>query len=102
MPPFAPFMSELLLLRGAVGAGHPWVAGGFVAIQVVIFAGMVTRIVRMAQGEPETPDRPRESSWLLVPPAALLGLVLVLGVYLAPPLERVLGVAASTLGGVAP
>jgi len=102
MPPFAPFMSELLLLRGAVGSGHPWVAGGFVAIQVVIFAGMVTRIVRMAQGEPETPDRPRESSWLLVPPAALLGLVLVLGVYLAPPLERVLGVAASTLGGAAP
>lgn len=101
-PPFATFMSQLALLRGAVAAGQPWVAGGFLAIQILIFAGLAARIVRMAQGEPETQDRPRESAWLLVPPAGLLVLVLGLGVYLAPPLERILRVAAVTLGGTSP
>ena len=101
-PPFATFMSELALLRGAISAGQPWVAGGFVAIQIVIFVGLVTRVVRMAQGEPVTQDQPRESAWLIVPPAGLLVLGLGLGVYFAPPLERILRIAAATLGSPAP
>jgi hydrogenase-4 component F len=101
-PPFAPFMSEVVLLRGAVAAGRPWVALAFVAIQIVIFVGLVTRIVRMAQGGLGTAEPRRESVWLLAPPAGLLVLVLVLGVYLAPPLERVLRLAAGTLGGSSP
>jgi hydrogenase-4 component F len=102
VPPFATFMSELALLRGAVMTGRPWVAGALVVIQIVIFIGLVTRIMGMAQGEPPTQDRTRESVWLILPPAALLVLVLGLGVYLAPPLERVLRVAAATLGSPSP
>jgi hydrogenase-4 component F len=101
-PPFATFMSELALLRGAISAGQPWVAGAFVAIQIVIFVGLVTRVVRMAQGEPLTQDQPRESAWLIVPPAGLLVLGLGLGVYFAPPLERILRIAAATLGSPSP
>jgi hydrogenase-4 component F len=101
-PPFVPFVSELVLLRGVVAAGRPWVAIAFVSIQVVVFIGLVTRIVGMAQGEPGIPERRREPAWLLLPPAGLLGLVLGLGVYLAPPIAQILNAAAATIGGPTP
>ena len=101
-PPFAPFLSELAILRGAVQAGQPWVAAAFVVLQIIAFIALATRIVAMAQGGPETVKRRNEPAWLLLPPAGLLVLVLALGVYLAAPLQQVLAAAAATLGGSAP
>ena len=101
-PPFALFVSELALLRGALEAGQPWVAAALVALQVIVFVAIATRIVAMAQGGAEPVARSRESAWLVLPPAGLLVLVLGLGVYLAPGLQRALVAAASTLGGSAP
>ena len=101
-PPFAPFVSELALLRGALQAGQVWVAAALVGLQVIIFVAMATRIVAMAQGGAEASASRRESAWRVVPPAGLLVLTLGLGVYLAPELKRALVDAASTLGGSAP
>ena len=43
-----------------------------------------------------------ERTWLVVAPAALAALVLLLGVYIPPPLARALAGAATALGGHAP
>jgi hydrogenase-4 component F len=34
-PPFAPFVSELALLSGAIQGGRPWVAAAFVTLQAI-------------------------------------------------------------------
>ena len=102
VPPFAPFLSELAILRGAVQSGQPWVAVAFVALQVIVFVALSTRVIAMAQGGTPAVGPRRESAWLVLPPAGLLLLVLALGVYLAAPLQQVLAAAAVTLGGSAP
>jgi hydrogenase-4 component F len=102
MPPFAPFVSELALLSGAMQVGQPWVAVALVMLQMIAFIALATRIIAMAQGGAETVTRQRESAWLVLPPAGLLVLVLGLGVYLTLGLQEALVAAANTLGGSAP
>jgi hydrogenase-4 component F len=72
VPPFSIFVSELLVLRAGIGGGH-WVAIGiFLAMVVVIFAGLLHHAGSMAFGEP-TPAASRErESW-----SPLLGMVLL-------------------------
>jgi hydrogenase-4 component F len=102
MPPFAPFLSEIVILRGAVAGGHVVVAVAFVALQVIVFIALATQIVSMAHGRSDAVPRRRESWWLVMPPIGLLALVLALGVYLTAPLHQVLSAAAVSLGGAAP
>jgi hydrogenase-4 component F len=101
-PPFATFVSEIILVRGAVEAGRPGLAIALVAIQIVIFIALSARFIPMAQGDSGTRERRPEPAWSLLPPAGLLALGLVLGIYLAPPLGRLLGISAVTLGGTVP
>lgn len=101
-PPFAPFVSELALLSGAIHAGRPWVAAAFLTLQIIVFIALATRIVAMAQGGAETAARRTESAWLAMPPAVLLVAVLGLGLFLTPELQGLLRAAAVTLGGSAP
>jgi hypothetical protein len=54
----------------------------------------------MGQGSGALPGR--EDRWLLLPPLALLALVLLLGLHVPAGLRRVLGAAAAALGGSAP
>ena len=101
-PPFAPFLSELTILRAAVAGGHPWVTALFLALLVVVFLGMGATVVRVVQGEPSPesaaavaahPDR-----FLTVAPLlGLLGLAVLLGVYLPPPLAQMLDEATTFL-----
>ncbi|MFI5371771.1 MAG: proton-conducting transporter membrane subunit [Candidatus Eisenbacteria bacterium] len=102
VPPSAPFLSQLTILRGAVQVGQPWVAVAFMVLQVIVFVGMAAQIVSMAQGGSGPAARQVESRWLLLPPAGLLAIVVGLGLYLPTALQRVLATAAATLGGTAP
>jgi hydrogenase-4 component F len=102
-PPFGPFLSELTILRAAIGAGHPWIAATVLVLLAVIFVGMAKLVLEMALGtapEGETPAR--ESRWLVVGPIVLAAAVLMLGLYIPSPLRDALARAASALGGVAP
>lgn len=102
-PPFGLFLSEFTILRGALAAGHPWIAVGMLFLLAVIFVGMAALILEMALGEPPDQRAPmRESRWLLVGPVALAAAVLMLGVYLPAPLRAVLDQAAAALGGSSP
>ncbi len=102
-PPFGLFVSEFTLLRAAIGGGHPWIAVAMVALLAVIFVGMARPLLGMLF-EPQTnPDPPVREPFLLVAgPVALAVVVLVLGVYIPGPLQRLLGQAARALGGLAP
>jgi hydrogenase-4 component F len=52
VPPFSIFVSELMVLRGGIGGGH-WVAIAiFLAMVVVIFAGLLHHVGAMAFGKP--------------------------------------------------
>ncbi len=101
-PPFGPFLSELTILRAAVAAGRPGVAALFLVMLIVVFLGMGATVIRIVQGPPgeRLPAGPRRESFLTVAPiAVLLGLVLLLGVYLPPPLLALITGAAADLEG---
>lgn len=100
-PPFGPFLSELTILRAALDHGRPWIAGSFLVLLAVIFVGMASAILEMAQGVP--PDgisrHPhREPLSAVVPPMVFAAGVLVLGMYLPPSVRTALERAAHVLG----
>jgi hydrogenase-4 component F len=103
-PPFAPFLSELVLLTGAFREHHPWVAISMLGLQALIFIAMGAAVLGMVLGEPATEAvRPvREDPWLVAPPLALLALVAFLGLHLPGALRQALAAGASALGGHAP
>jgi len=100
-PPFAPFLSELAILKGAVDQGRNLVAVTYLVLLAVIFCGMMTAMLRMAQsgGEGDAKSQSRGESLLAVaPPAALGVLVLVLGLYVPAFLRGAVEQAARLLG----
>jgi hydrogenase-4 component F len=102
-PPFAPFVSEFIILQAALSGGHVILAFIVVALLVVIFAGMALTTLRVVHGEPDPATRPgRENAWLVIGPVALAVALLLLGFYLPTSLGGVLRHAATALGGATP
>jgi hydrogenase-4 component F len=102
-PPFGPFLSEFTILRAAMSGGHLWVAAVMLTLLVVIFVGMAAMILEMVYGQPPANQTMRrESGWLVAGPVALAFGVLALGIVIPGPLQTLLSLAASALGGAAP
>lgn len=105
-PPFGTFLSEFLILSGAFGEEHPWVAALTIALLAVIFVGIAAMILEMVYAAP--PDRgalqnpPRERGRLILAPAAFAVVVLILGLYIPHRLGDALSSAAMILGGRSP
>lgn len=101
-PPFGTFVSEFSILKTALDQGRYGIAAAYLALLGLIFIGMATAFLGMAQGEPEDPGAGRvKLHWLSVaPPLLLAGVVLLLGLYVPPPLTELLRVAARSLGGL--
>ncbi len=102
MPPFGPFLSKLTILKAAFDGSRLWVGVLFLVLLAVIFIGMTTAFLGMAQGEPDERARKRGADrwWQIVPPAVLGLFVLWLGLAVPETLGNVLRQIASTLGGV--
>lgn len=101
-PPFGPFLSELIILRAAIDSGQFLVAGLFLVMLFVVFVGMGATVLPVVQGEPPRGLQPNEyrDSFLMVGPAiACLVLVLLLGIYIPPPVNGLLQHAANFLEG---
>lgn len=100
-PPFGPFLSEFTILKAALDQGRDGVAIGYLVLLAMIFVGMTTVVLRMAQGEPESGGRHlairTEPVLTVAPAAALAAVVLLLGLYLPPALRQVIQEAADTL-----
>lgn len=101
-PPFGPFLSELTVLKAALDAGRGVVATLYLAFLALVFVGMATAVLRMAQGEAPAEfhlGARREPALSVASPAALAMIVLFLGVWIPEPLRVVLENAARAAGG---
>ena len=84
LPPLGMFMSEFLVVSSTF-ARAPWLAVPLVAGLLVAFGALLLRLHGMAFGEPSGERSARRRPPRL-PIAAHLGLVLIAGIYLPPPL----------------
>jgi len=99
-PPFSIFISELIILRAGLGAGHTVMVAIFLAMVVVIFAGLIHHVGQMVFGDADNAaDRGREACLPLFG-SMLLALVMVwLGVTMPLHLDRVLARATEIILG---
>ncbi len=101
-PPFGTFLSEFTILKAAIDQHHAWIGVAYLFLLGVIFVGMATAFLGMAQGRslkaPATTSR-GDRFWEIGPPAVLGALVLLLGFYVPPNLTAVLHEISRTLGG---
>jgi hydrogenase-4 component F len=97
-PPFGPFLSEFTILRGIVQAGHPVVLVIVLAALATVFIGMGSTVLSATQGTAGDPSVRGQDRFLLVaPPLVMLLAVLMLGLYIPPPLRDLLQAAADLL-----
>jgi hydrogenase-4 component F len=99
-PPFGPFVSEFTIVNAAVGSGQFVAAGLFLLLLGVVFIGMGATVLAVVQGQP--PERTETNNFhdrfaTCVPILLFMALVLLLGLYVPPPLESLLREAAAFL-----
>jgi hydrogenase-4 component F len=99
-PPFGPFVSEFTILRAAF-EGERFVPGAlFLLLLLMVFIGMGTTVLAVVQGAPSPASSStnyQDTPQTVLPILILFLLVLLLGVYLPPPLESMLRGAAAYL-----
>jgi hydrogenase-4 component F len=102
-PPFGPFVSELTIIKAAFDQQAAWVAVAILVLLGIIFIGMAAAVLRMVYGDPPerlAADTPaRDPRCALLPPAVLMVVVLLLGVYMPPVVAEALQRAALALEG---
>ena len=99
-PPFGTFVSEILILRGAMERGQIVIGAVYLVLLAVIFIGMASTMSRMAQGEapPLSAGAARgESRLAVLPPLVLAAAVLVIGLHIPAGLAAALRSAAGLL-----
>jgi hydrogenase-4 component F len=93
LPPFGLFVSEVMILRAGIDAGHLVASAVAVACLVLAFGGLLRSLHRMLDGEAATAVRETSTWGSLVPVALALGLLVLTGVAwppgLAAALERI-------------
>jgi len=78
VPPFSIFVSELMVLRAGIGDGH-WVAiAVFLAMVVVIFAGLLHHAGSMAFGETTAAAGREPEAWFPILGMVLLAAIMIL------------------------
>jgi hydrogenase-4 component F len=95
MPPFGVFTSEFLILTTAIKY-HPWATPILLIALGVAFASMFAKVQAMAFGEPTV--KPLEHNPALLPVFLHLGLVLMLGLWIPPYLNKWFLLAAQMVG----
>jgi hydrogenase-4 component F len=101
-PPFGPFVSELTIVNAAIGGGRFVLAAIFLLLLTIVFIGMGSTVLTVVQGTPPAAKGDadyRDRFGTVAPVALLMALVLLLGVYIPPPLETLLRDAAQFLEG---
>jgi hydrogenase-4 component F len=101
-PPFGPFVSEFTILNAAVGSGQFVVGGLFLLLLAVVFIGMGATVLTVVQGQAPRQNELngfRDGISTGAPILLFMTLVLLLGLYVPPPLESLLREAATFLEG---
>ena len=99
-PPFGPFVSEFTIINAAVGSGQIVASVCFLLLLCVVFIGMGVTVLAVVQGpapEQKQPNGFRDNISTCAPILLFMSLVLLLGLYVPPPLESLLREAAAFL-----
>lgn len=98
LPPFGLFISEMALLRAGFAGRHYVLMAIVLALVVLAFISLVAHTNRMLHGASDPGvERGEENRRALVPLAACLGAVVVLGVVVPAPLARLLAMGAEII-----
>lgn len=87
LPPFGPFFSELQVVRAALETGHGVATAMFLGCLLLAFLGLTRVVFGIVDGRPRTATKAGgnkrfvETAGLVLPPLALLGLSLGLGLF---------------------
>ncbi len=99
LPPFGIFISEFSLLRAGFAAGRFWTMGLVLVLLTVAFVGVIAHLNRMLYGVPSSEvPRGEPSRWPLVPLTLCLAALVVLGLAIPPPLERLIAEIVESVG----
>jgi len=102
-PPFGSFISEFLILKGAIESGHFIAASAYLLFLALIFIGMATVMMPMVQGvtsEEIKNLKPGKETFLSIMPPVALGIIMVvLGIYIPSFLSHAVEQASNMLGG---
>lgn len=106
-PPFAPFFSELQVVRAALETGHGVATAVFLGCLLLAFFGLTRVVFGIVDGRPRAASRKIaknfvETAGLVLPPLALLGLSLWLGLFLPAGLRDVWAAAVTQLFPTSP
>jgi hydrogenase-4 component F len=99
-PPFGPFVSEFTIVNAAVGSGQFLAGCLFLVLLGIVFIGMGATVLSVVLGNPlaKTPSNAfRDNVSTGAPILLFMALVLLLGLYIPPPLESLLRQAAAFL-----
>ncbi|MGN6445711.1 proton-conducting transporter transmembrane domain-containing protein [Amnibacterium sp.] len=100
LPPFGIFRSEFEIVAGGVASGNVWISGAFVVLVVLAFVGLTRSTTGMLfSSAPSDAVRGEPSAWMVVPAAAGVVALLVLGLHPPEPLTVLIQHAAAQIGG---
>jgi hydrogenase-4 component F len=97
-PGFGPFVSEFTIVNAAAGSGQYLAGGLFLLLLGIVFVGMGTTVLAVVQGPPSQPATEssfRDGVSTSVPILLFMALVVLLGLYMPPPLQAILRDAAA-------
>ncbi len=99
-PPFSPFVSEFTIISSAFAQKRYLIGALFLLFLAIIFIGMATTVLAVVMGEapPDLEENGYRDRFLTVaPPAVLMGIILLLGLWMPLPLAELLHGAAALL-----
>jgi hydrogenase-4 component F len=100
VPPFSIFVSELLVLRAGIGPGHWLAVAIFLAMVVIIFAGLLHHAGAMAFGKPtDAAGREPEALSPLLGMAMLAAIMILLGLTIPASLDGLMRRATEVVVG---
>ncbi len=99
LPPFGVFLSELLIILGAIRQGHTLASGLFIAGLVLVVAGFARIVTSMAFGPCQEEVLVEEHRLRVLPPLALLLTSAVLCVWMPEALYRTIVNTIAVIGG---
>ncbi len=99
-PPFGPFVSEFTIVSTAIGSGQYLPAGLFLFFLTIVFVGMGATVLAVVQGEP--PEQSAANGYhdtvgTCAPILIFMALVLLMGLYIPPPIKSLVQDAAALL-----
>jgi hydrogenase-4 component F len=100
VPPFGPFVSELVIFRSAIASHAIWVSAFFLILLAVAFLATAGVILPMLQSaSAQSASKRREAALSVIAPLAMIAGALLLGVYIPSAVSDVIRQAATGLGG---